>query len=50
MRLKESVPIGLPSEIMTVLLGFRPVASYLAKNRITEFRAEILPINRSHGR
>ena len=47
--LKGFVPMRLPSEVIIILLGFQPIARDLAKNRIMEFRPEILPINRSYG-
>ena len=40
--LKRFLPMVLPSNVMAVLLNFRPIPRYLPeKNQITEFRSEI---------
>jgi len=41
--------IGIPSPVMSVLLDFSPMAAKHPHPQITEFRPEILPIDRSNG-
>ncbi len=40
--------MGLQSRVMTVLLIFRPIFSYLPKNQTTEFHAKILSVDKSN--
>jgi hypothetical protein len=40
--------MGLQSPVMTVLLTFRRIFSYLPKNQTTEFHAKILSVDKSN--